>query len=47
MVYWGNRFDRFLEVFLEFGAVVDLRTLQGKRIGESHHVMQHALIDDI
>ncbi len=36
MVYWGHRYDRFSQVFLGFGAVVDLRPLQGKRIGSRH-----------
>lgn len=34
MVYWGAHCDRFETVFIRFGAVVDLRRLQGKRIGE-------------
>jgi hypothetical protein len=33
MVYWGKNYDRFAEVFLHFGAVVDLQPLRGKRIG--------------
>jgi len=33
MIYWNGNIDRFTEVFLEHGAVVDLRTLQGKIIG--------------
>lgn len=28
MVYWHDDIDRFVEVFREFGAVVDIRTLQ-------------------
>ena len=36
MVYWGEDYDRFAEVFIAFGAVVDLRPLRGKRIG-SHY----------
>ena len=35
MVYWGDRYDRFEASFLRFGAVVDLRHLQGKVIGET------------
>ena len=46
MVYWGNNFKRFQDVFLEFGAVVDLRPLRGKRIGRSEQFSQKALIDD-
>lgn len=33
MVYWGKNYELFFETFLAFGAVVDLRTLQGKAIG--------------
>lgn len=33
MVYWGNNYERFFEVFLRFGAVLDLRPLSGRRIG--------------
>jgi hypothetical protein len=36
MVYWGKHYGRFAEVFIHYGAVVDLRPLDGKRIG-SHH----------
>lgn len=35
MVYWGSLFSRFEEVFLRHGAVVDLRNLKDKLIGES------------
>ena len=34
MVYWGENYERFFEVFLEFGAVVDLRELRGRAIGD-------------
>ena len=34
MVYWGRSFERFFTVFSKFGAVVDLRHLRGKRLGE-------------
>lgn len=33
MVYWGNDSDRFANVFLKFGAVVDLEHLHGKQVG--------------
>jgi hypothetical protein len=33
MVYWGMNFERFAEVFLIFGAVVDLRSLREKQVG--------------
>jgi hypothetical protein len=34
MIYWGDRFERFLPIFRKFGAVVDLRPLIGQRFGE-------------
>jgi hypothetical protein len=34
MIYWGQDFDRFVAVFSQFGAVVDLRPLTGKKFGE-------------
>lgn len=34
MIYWGRRYSRFEEVFLPFGAVIDLRHLQDITIGE-------------
>jgi len=33
MVYWGNRYERFEQVFLPFGAVVDIRHLHTKSVG--------------
>jgi len=33
MVYWGQDYEKFFEIFLEFGAVIDLRKLLGKIIG--------------
>jgi len=35
MIYWGDRYQRFSDVFTEFGAVVDLRPLQRRIIGRS------------
>lgn len=34
MIYWGNRYIPFFDAFIEFGAVLDLRKLKGKQIGE-------------
>jgi len=33
MIYWGAHFDRFQDVFMQHGAVVDIHGLQGKAIG--------------
>lgn len=35
MIYWGNNYNKFLKVFNEYGAVVDIRNMQGKTIGEA------------
>ena len=34
MIYWGRNFDKFRSIFSKFGAVLDLRPLQGTRFGE-------------
>ena len=47
IVYWNKNIDRFLQVFNEFGAVVDLRSLQGRAIGEKDKLRQPKLFDDI
>lgn len=36
VVYWGRHHERFFDVFIPFGAVVDLRPLRGKQIGSQH-----------
>lgn len=33
MIYWGDNFHRFYEIFIEHGAVVDISNLIGERIG--------------
>lgn len=33
MIYWGGDFNRFSDCFLEYGAVVDIRSLHQQRIG--------------
>ena len=43
MVYWGTQYDRFETTFISFGAVVDMRHLQGKTIGIG---MQHSLLEN-
>lgn len=46
MIYWGKSIDIFYDVFIEFGAVVDLRQLQGKVIGDRRRLRQPKLFDD-
>lgn len=43
MIYWGADYNNFFEVFLEFGAVVDLRDLLGKTIGDRKVLRQPGL----
>ena len=47
MIYWNENFGKFMEVFNKFGAVVDLRQLQGKTIGDNGRLHQPKLFDDI
>lgn len=34
VIYWGNNFQRFFDVFIQYGAVVDIRNLQEIKVGE-------------
>lgn len=43
MIYWNKDFDTFREVFIEYGAVIDLRPLQGKVIGDRRKLHQPKL----
>ncbi len=46
MVYWGRDFARFCEVFIRFGAVVNIENLKGETIGQAsennnnHHQLE-------
>ena len=33
MIYWGNKFNLFYDVFIQYGAVVDISDLVGEQIG--------------
>jgi len=47
MIYWGKNFSQFREVFIEFGAVVDIRSLQDKAIGGKVSLQQPRLLCDV
>ncbi len=47
MIYWNKNIDIFLDVFNEFGAVVDLRPLQGQVIGGKSKLRQIKFFDNI
>jgi hypothetical protein len=36
MIYWGQNVRRFSEVFMRFGAVVNIENLKGIKIGEAN-----------
>lgn len=40
MVYWGKDYDSFYDIFINYGAVVNISNLQGKEIGETRNQMQ-------
>lgn len=46
MIYWGNHYEKFLDVFLHYGAVVDLRNLQGLSIGSQKSKRQQEMFLD-
>jgi len=47
MIYWNKHIEEFLDVFNEFGAVVDLRPLQGRAIGDRNKLCQMRFFDEI
>jgi len=40
MVYWGNHFKKFYDVFIEYGAVVDISHLMGENIGNDRMTLK-------
>ena len=42
MIYWGHDFEKFYDVFIEFGAVVDISNLQNTEIGTTRRYMKLA-----
>ncbi|MDR1681554.1 MAG: phage N-6-adenine-methyltransferase [Prevotellaceae bacterium] len=38
MIYWGNRFPLFFDIFIEYGAVVDISNLIGVNIGKERQM---------
>lgn len=40
MIYWGDNYDKFYEVFIEHGAVVDISNLVGEKIGKERHILK-------
>ena len=40
MVYWGNNFKKFYDVFIEFGAVVNISNLKNELIGVDRKLLK-------
>jgi len=45
MIYWGNNYKRFYDVFIYYGAVVDVRPLKGEQIGLERKSLQKSLFE--
>ena len=45
-IYWGDHYSRFIDVFIEYGAVVDIRPMIGVEIGAQRTDEQVRLIAD-
>ncbi len=46
MLYWGAAYERFFDVFLHYGAVLDLRPLYGKQIGDHERQIEPVLLSE-
>jgi hypothetical protein len=46
MVYWGKSYDRFHDIFIRYGAVIDLRPLYEKQIGEYNRIVEPILLSE-
>lgn len=38
MVYWGNNYSHFFDIFIEYGAVIDIRNLQEVKIHKDRKI---------
>lgn len=39
LVYWGNNYDKFYDIFIEFGAVIDISNLINEKIGQERQFL--------
>ncbi len=46
MVYWGKSYDRFHDIFIRYGAVIDLRPLYEKQIGGYNRIVEPILLSE-
>jgi hypothetical protein len=40
MVYWGQEYNKFYDLFIEYGAVVDISNLLGEKIGKKRKLIE-------
>ena len=45
MIYWGNNYDRFYDVFINNGAVVNITPLKNEQIGPGRNNPQNLLFE--
>jgi hypothetical protein len=45
MIYWGNNYQNFYDVFINYGAVVDIRSLVGEKIGKERKNSQKFIFE--
>jgi len=47
MIYWGKKYQEFYDVFINFGAVVDIRYLHNELIGSERKISQLSILSKI
>ncbi|MEA2061383.1 MAG: DNA N-6-adenine-methyltransferase [Thermodesulfobacteriota bacterium] len=40
MIYWGENYDKFYDIFIHHGAVIDISNLQGEEIGATRNQLK-------
>lgn len=45
MIYWGEDFQKFFDVFIEFGAIIDISLLQKIKTREYEQIIQPTALD--
>ena len=40
MIYWGRNYEKFYDIFIEYGAVVDISSLINEEIGENRNQLK-------
>jgi hypothetical protein len=44
MIYWGYKFNRFYDIFIEYGAVVDISNLIGEKIANDRKIPSELIL---